>query len=231
VRGRLGRHGVSTRTPSVWWLLMASSSRHLRRARALLLTLSSVSVSLLVAARAHAQSTIREPGQRPHYVFELEPHLLVTPFDAPDYPSDGGYGIGVRGTIEILPDGFIPKLNDSVGIGFGLDWVHYDLAPYGGGCRRFEPTADNVPVCVDAGGGGGSASYWYVPVVMQWNFWLHPRWSVFGEPGLAISHGAAAGFSVAPDIAVGGRFHASDSVALTLRLGYPAVTFGVSFLL
>ena len=196
-----------------------------------MLALSCAFGALSLTGRAYAQSTIKEPGQRQRYVFELEPHLLVTPFDAPDYPSDGGYGLGVRGTIEILPDGFIPKLNDSVGIGFGLDWVHYDLAQYRGGCRRFETTAANVPVCVDAGGGGASASYFYVPVVMQWNFWLHPRWSVFGEPGLAVSHGSAAGFAVAPDFSIGGRFHASDGVALTLRLGYPAVTFGVSFLL
>jgi hypothetical protein len=186
-----------------------------------------VAGSLLLGRNAYAQSTIKESGQRPHYSFELEPHLIVTPFDAPDYASNGGYGLGVRGTIEILPEGFLPKLNDSVGIGFGLDWVHYGAARYRAGCARFQPTADNVPVCVDAGGGG--ASYIYVPIVMQWNFWLHRRWSVFGEPGLAISH-YSGGFGVSPDISVGGRFHITDSVALTLRLGYPAVTFGASFL-
>ena len=184
-----------------------------------------------VASRAHAQSTIKEPGRRPHYAFELEPHLILTPFDAPDVPANGGYGLGARGTIEIVPVGFIPKLNNSVGIGFGLDWVHYDLAPYRGGCRRFAPTVQNVPVCVDAGG-NGSISYLYVPVVMQWNFWLHQRWSVFGEPGLAFSHPVhGGGLGVSPDLSVGGRFHATDQVTLTLRLGYPALTFGVSFLL
>ena len=78
------------------------------------------------ASRAHAQSSIRVPGQRPAYSFELEPHLLFAPFDSPDDPSGEGYGLGLRGTIEIAPEGFIPKLNDSVGIGFGLDWIHYD---------------------------------------------------------------------------------------------------------
>src|SRR4051812_35879645 len=79
-----------------------------------------------VAKRAHAQSTIRVPGQRPAYSFELEPHVLVTPFEAPDHPSSDGYGVGVRATVELLPEGFIQNLNDSVGIGFGLDWLHYD---------------------------------------------------------------------------------------------------------
>jgi len=193
-------------------------------------TLAFGSAVLCLPRAAHAQSTIKEPGRRPQYAFELEPHLILTPFDAPDASANGGYGLGVRGTIEILPDGFIPKLNDSVGIGFGLDWVRYDLTPFRGGCQRFEPTANGVPVCVDADG-GGSASYIYVPVVMQWNFWLHPRWSVFGEPGLAVSHRSGGETGVSPDVSIGGRFHASDGVALTLRLGYPAVTFGVSFLL
>src|ERR1700760_1607556 len=121
------------------------------------------SSSLFGASRAHAQSVIKQPDNHPHYAVELEPHLVVTPFDAPDAPSDGGYGLGVRGTIPILRNGFIPKLNNSVGIGFGVDWVHYDLAPYRGGCARFAPTANNVPVCVDAGG-SGSASYLYIPV-------------------------------------------------------------------
>jgi hypothetical protein len=216
----------------IMWFISPPSrgSRRVQKLRAFLVAVSCAVASFCVAHSARAQSTLKEPGQRPHYSFELEPHVIVTPFDAPDYSSNGGYGLGVRGTIEILPDGFIPKLNDSVGIGFGLDWVHYDLARYRGGCRRFEPTAANVPVCVDAGG-GASASYLYVPVVMQWNFWLHPRWSAFGEPGLAISHLNGGSLGVSPDVSVGGRFHASDNVALTLRLGYPAVTFGVSFLL
>src|SRR5450432_3423818 len=138
----------------------------LPRFQALLLGLSCGVSALVNAQCAHAQATIKQPGQRPAYRVELEPHLLVTPFDSPDAPSDGGYGVGMRATIELLPDGFLPTLNDSVGIGFGLDWVHYSLAAYRGGCLRFEPTAQGVPVCVDAG--GGSASYLYLPVVMQW---------------------------------------------------------------
>ncbi len=195
------------------------------------LTLLALFGTMLAARGAAAQSTIKDPGRRPHYVFELEPHLIATPFDPPGIPSDGGIGLGVRGTIEIAPDGFIPSINDSVGIGFGLDWVHYDLQPYRGGCARFEPTANNVPVCVDAGGGGGSSNYLYVPVVMQWNFWLHPRWSVFGEPGLVFSHHNGGSLGLEPDLSAGGRFLLTDGVTLTLRVGYPVVTFGVSFLL
>jgi hypothetical protein len=187
--------------------------------------------SFFGARAACAQSTIKDPGRRPHYALELEPHLILSPFGAPDMPANGGYGIGARATIELLPDGFLPELNDSVGLGFGLDWARYQtgIDSFRAECRRFQPTAQGVPVCVDVG--GGSASYVLVPIVMQWNFWLHSRWSAFGEPGLVVAHRSGGGLSVAPDLGLGGRFHASDDITLTLRLGYPAFTFGVSFLL
>lgn len=179
---------------------------------------------------AHAQSTLRLPDQRPHYAVELEPHLILTPFDAPNDPSNGGWGLGGRATIELVPDGFIDKLNDSVGIDFGADWVHYSAPQYRGGCRRFETTAGGVPVCVETTA-HSSSSYLFFPVVMQWNFWLHQRWSVFGEPGLALTHQSEGGFGAVPVFAAGGRLHLNDSIAFTARIGYPAFSLGVSFLL
>jgi len=195
--------------------------------RLVLLNLASFALIGSVAGRAHAQSTIRVPGQRPAYSFELEPHVLFTPFEAPDDPSGDGLGLGVRGTLELAPEGFIPKLNDSVGIGFGLDWIHYDGLNGRGYCRQFEYTPQGVPVCVETS--THSSNYLFVPVVMQWNFWLHRQWSVFGEPGLALSHGSD-GFGVLPVFNAGGRFHFNDSVALTMRVGYPSFSLGVSFL-
>jgi hypothetical protein len=76
---------------------------------------------------------------------------------------------------------------------------------------------------------------WF-PVVMQWNFFLSRNWSVFGEPGLALrfeSHdGPDRGLKVEPfQLYVGGRYHFSENVTLTMRLGYPTFSVGVSFLL
>jgi hypothetical protein len=195
--------------------------------RLALLVLSCSAISVGACGHARAQSSIRVPGQRPAYSFELEPHLLFTPFESPDDPSGEGYGLGVRGTIEVAPEGFIPKLNDSVGVGFGLDWIHYDGLSGRASCRRFEYTAQGVPVCVETS--AHSSNYLFIPVVMQWNFWLHRQWSVFGEPGLALSH-RPGDFGVIPVFNAGGRFHFNDRMALTARLGYPSFSLGFSFL-
>ena len=194
--------------------------------------LPSVCGAVLVMAWANpaqAQSTLRVPGLRPKYAVELEPHLLLSPFDAPDDPSGDGYGFGARASIEVAPEGFIQNLNDSVGIGFGLDWLHYDALRGRGLCERFATTAGGVPVCVETS--AHHSSYVFVPLVMQWNFWLHQHWSVFGEPGLALTHRSEGGFGVSPVFAAGGRYHFSKRVALTVRVGYPTLSLGVSWLL
>jgi hypothetical protein len=183
----------------------------------------------LAPERAFAQSTIRAHGARPSYGVELEPHLLGTPFSPPGVGSGEGLGIGARGTFEILSQGFLPSVNDSVGVGVGLDWIHYDGdADTNGDCQRTEQAPNGIPVCVEV---AGDTDYLWIPVVMQWNFWLHKKWSVFGEPGIAVRLDDMDEFGVSPFVFfVGGRYHVSDQFTLTLRLGYPAFSFGGSFL-
>jgi len=148
---------------------------------------------------AHAETNIiKDPDRHPHYVFEAEPHFLLAPIGKPPLLP----GVGFRGTVVLAQEGFIDKLNDSVGLGFGIDY-----------------TRDNI----------------WVPVVMQWNFWLSEHWSVFGEPGFAFKfanhgdhdHETKADFTIYG----GGRLRLSDRVTLTMRVGYPAFTAGFSFLL
>ena len=86
---------------------------------------------------------------------------------------------------------------------------------------------DSIALGVGADFAGfGHATYVALPVVMQWNFWLSTHWSVFGEPGLQITNQSP---NFGPVLFLGGRYHFSDSVALTLRLGYPDISVGVSF--
>jgi hypothetical protein len=166
------------------------------RLRALAVLAASGAAFWAAPARAD-QMVIKFPGQHPDYVFEAEPHVLVTPFS--------GFlpGIGFRGTVIILQNGFIPSINNSVGISFGADYVDKGV---------------------------------WMPVAMQWNFWLSRNWSVFGEPGVAIragqkfkgKHDDHLGFL---GLWAGGRYHFTDTIALTMRVGRPTLSVGVSFLL
>jgi hypothetical protein len=197
---------------------------------------SSSSVALLCAlaytslsSAAAAQSTIKRPGDRPAYSFEAEPHLLLEPFDW----RGEGFGLGFRGTVEVAPRGFIPSINNSVGIGFGLDWVHYPAGAVRGICSNYVAGPNGTRICTEVDYGRYDRNYFYLPIVMQWNFWLHRSWSVFAEPGiLPYFHGSHPAFGALPlSFYAGGRYHFSDRVTLTMRIGYPTLSVGVSFLL
>ncbi len=195
---------------------------------------------LLVGTQAHAQ--IKEPGAHPDYSVELEPHGVFSWAFGPDWASDG-FGVGARATIPIVKQGPIKTINNSMGIGFGLDWVHYSSACwnyYGWGRYYGGP----VPGGYDCN--GNSLLF---PVVLQWNFWLTKVISVFGEPGLAIDHtwydyyvgGACQPYGlcpvtfshtyVRPVFQGGARFMFGDTVGLTVRVGVPYISLGASFLL
>ena len=191
---------------------------------------------------ARADDTIKRPGDHPHYSVELEPHGLLA---WSDQWVGTGFGLGGRVSIAITHDGFVKTINNSVAIGLGLDWVHYG----GTGCY-YDPRFPNY--CYGPGY-YGSADFLQFPIVLQWNFYVAEHWSVFGEPGLYIWHafypsypcgapglpgcglyyyGYGNDTGVGPAFWVGGRYHFSDSVSLTMRLGYPdLLTIGVSFFL
>jgi hypothetical protein len=195
-----------------------------------LVAVAALSAAVGLGSPAAAQSIIKNPGDHPDYKFELEPHLL---FGWANLYANNGFGAGVRMGLPIMHNGFISSINNSIAISFGIDWLRYSGCYYNG--RVFNRRDDF----------GCGASFFLFPVAMQWNFWLTPRWSVFGEPGLYIHHGVyddpceelglrncsaptrtGLGFAAY----AGGRFHFNDTVALTMRLGYPTLSIGVSFL-
>src|SRR5215831_3409063 len=79
---------------------------------------------LTASARADTL-TIKTPGDHPRYTFEAEPHLLLGFIDPPGLAHGTGIGVGGRGTVIVVKNGFVPSINNSIGVGFGLDWVHY----------------------------------------------------------------------------------------------------------
>ncbi|MGZ3451327.1 MAG: hypothetical protein ACXWUG_25890 [Polyangiales bacterium] len=169
--------------------------------------------ALLFAAPASATTIIKDPNP-PKYKLEVEPHLDIQYFGW-DH-SANGFGPGVRFSIPIVSPGFIPKLNNSVAISFGADFLHYSPA--------YRNCQGNV--C------GEGPDYWvlYLPVAMQWNFWITDKISAFGEPGLLIrtdfgrcdvAYCGSRGSPFYPVFNAGARFHFWESVALTVRAGYP----------
>ena len=180
----------------------------LRLAPPLALPVSSLAFSALAALAVCAfatnaaadESVIKTPGDHPAYRFEAEPHGLLG-YGGPFRRGGEDLGVGFRGTVILVDNGFISSINNSVGITFGGD-VFF---------RR------------------GTL---LLPIAMQWNFWLTTHWSVFGEPGIAIAANRDPGRDVLhPTFWVGGRYHFTDKIALTMRLGYPAISVGASFFL
>lgn len=174
---------------------------------ALLALSTSAALCLGFATTASAQNLIEKPKAHSDYDVELEGHLafLMRRNVAP--------GLGVRANWEIVDPGFIRGLNNTVAIGIGLD------LGFNTWCEGVGPEAE----CSD-----GNLDF-VIPVNLQWNFWFTPEWSAFFEPGVFIGrprYGAVFG----PDVSVGGRYQLTRDFLLTARLGYPAMTFGASYL-
>jgi len=206
-----------------------------RPRRSLLAVARTLAVALLflltLAARTAAADTlvIKRPGAHPNYDFEAEPHALLGFIDPPGPGHGNGFGFGFRGTFELVDNGFVETINNTIGIGFGADYVHYSL-----GRSRCVEALPGQP-CVREGDEYAVENLWF-PIVMQWNFFLSRNWSVFGEPGGAIRYESSEGddseLKIEPlQMYVGGRYHFAEAMTLTMRLGYPTFSVGLSFLL
>jgi hypothetical protein len=208
-----------------------------RPCRAATLTATAIGLFTLLAAggaQAYEHVTIRDWRTPIGYQVELEPHLVLG--TAPPGPGYGtGAGVGFRGSVVLLPDGFIRRVNDSVALGFGLDIGHYTASwsvdGYRDECLRFETGPNGTRICTETTSNGGSYNYVFVPVVMQWNFWLTERFSAFAEPGIDIYHLGGHGYAISPAGYIGGRVRLADRITLTGRVGYPTLAIGVSFML
>jgi len=184
-----------------------------------------VAATLMVPRSARADDTIKHPGDHPEYSVEIEPHGIFGWSNF--YATSTGFGVGGRFSIPVVQNGFIPSLNNNVAVSFGLDFLHYSGCPYlNYGC---------------------GANYVFFPVAMQWNFFVAPHWSVFGEPGIFIYHGffddtdycvingrrycdGPTVTGVGPAFYAGGRYHFNEHVTLTMRIGYPTISIGASFM-
>lgn len=185
----------------------------------LLISLAAGTLVALAAPSAQAATIIRNPRQHPDYAVELEPKLDIGFFHYRDYGYyyrgryyDYSYleiGPGFRATIPIMDPGFVRSINDSVGITFGVDTTFCGDYCYAAARFRF-------------------------PVGVQWNFWITRAFAAFAEAGFSLELDPGRnGYRtvIYPDFFLSGglRVLFTDKVGLTVRIGYPFVSVGVSF--
>jgi hypothetical protein len=168
-------------------------------------------------ARADGEVTMERLREPTAYPIEVEPHLT---FGAENVYGNTGFGAGARLGVP-LAIGHLGPISQNLALSLGGDVVHYDNCYYG-------------PYC--------GANYLIVPAALQWNIGVARPLSVFVEGGAFVYKGwfdhcapgdvgcsAPSDFGLLPTLALGGRVHLGQDVALTLRVGYPTTTFGVSF--
>src|SRR5258708_10094872 len=172
------------------------------------------------STEAQAAGTIKNPGDHPDYSVELEPHGIIG--WGRNYWGTTGFGLGMHAVIPFFQNGPIDTINNNMGIGFGLDWVHYTA-----NCNYWAPRGFYY------GGCNADGNSYLFPVFVQWNFFFTKIISVYGEAGLFIAHdtfsydgcqylgGYACSISgrdtgVAPWFPRGGRVLFGDTVGLNV---------------
>ena len=198
------------------------TNRHLSAIRTGL-TISAAVAALAVPSVARAQASISLEGPPPPrenaalYPIELEPHFA---FGAENVYGASGFGAGLRANVPVAT-GWLGSVPQNLAVSFGGDVLHYDNCYYNCG-----------------------ANYLFVPVAAQWNVFVARPVSLFAEGGAflykgwfdACGPGSGPGcsppsdFGLLPTVALGARLHVNRYTAVTLRLGYPTTTLGVSFL-
>jgi hypothetical protein len=177
----------------------------------------------LACTSGTASAQIDRAGHHPHYSVELEPDLNWQ-WTGDEAAFDDGVGIGFRVAIPVLKDGPVPSINNNLAITFGMQWAHF-----GNACGPRPDRCDEDDI--------------WVPITVQWNFFLTDMISIFPEFGLGFRDALfdydicnnrvcrGSDLEVHPVMWFGARFRLHENVALTLRLGTPMLQFGVSFLI
>ncbi|MDH5673159.1 MAG: hypothetical protein OEZ06_13470 [Myxococcales bacterium] len=141
----------------------------------------------------------------------------------------GGFGVGFRIDIPIVPDGLIDGTDDELALSPGLDLFFWDYS------RRNYCYINNRGnrVCVDGRYNDG-VGFW-IPVPVQWNFYLNEHWSIFPELGLGLIwdeyYGDRDGrMRLRPMLSFGARYHFNNRNALLMRLSWPmGFQIGITF--
>jgi hypothetical protein len=190
----------------------------------------------LVPATVRAEGIIKHPGDHPKYAVELEPHGLLD-WDS-HYWGGTGFGLGMHAVIPVVDNGPVSTINNNIGIGFGIDWSHFS----NNNCGFYA----GAGIVINANICDADSNTLRFPIYAQWNFFFTKVVSVLAEGGFGIYHSwyelntnvvCAGGYcgsnrtSAFPYFEGGGRFLLGDTVGIVVRVGYPFLTVGATFLL
>ena len=106
----------------------------LHRSGAFPVFLTPSSAPLLPPTRVWRAPTTRSETRAttPQYNVEAEPHRPARMGRRVREPA--AYGLGCRFSIPVVQNGFVPTINNSVAVSFGVDWVHFNGCWYNGDC-------------------------------------------------------------------------------------------------
>jgi hypothetical protein len=182
----------------------------------------------MAAFPSGAVAQIDRPGAHPDYTVELEPHGLIQ-WDVEPW-DDEGFGLGFRASMPVFHNGPVTTINNSMAIGFGLDWAYTDDCYWWRAPREYRGECDVHNLSF--------------PVVLQWNFFFTPVISAFAELGLAVVYATwdypgdwllpgepdEDDIDVDPVFLIGPRFIIGDNFAIPIKIGWPYLSVGFSIL-
>jgi len=203
----------------------SGSREQTRRSPALGITLRSSALALALCALAVTapESAAAQEGQTgvhaPGGLMDASPQerpMMLSFFTGINYGHYAFYGfpltLGGRFYIPLVPDGFIPSLNEEFGLEFGLDfnitflssnYTYNDSTLFGFG----------------------------VPVDVLWDFHITPTFDAYAKLGLVIAHGfsdrAYGGFWWTIREAVGLRLKITEGLYFRAEAGYPSIMAGL----
>jgi hypothetical protein len=187
---------------------MASNALSLRRAT----LLSLFGAALALSAPGHAAA--QEAGGIKDTSLQARPQM-VSIFTGLHLGHFAGYGfpllVGGRYYFPIVPNGFLPTLNDEFGIEVGLD---FDFT--------FLSSAYRDSVLVGFG----------IPADGLWDFHISPRFDAYGKLGFvfgSVFNSGYDGFWWTFRTAVGMRLKLNDALYFRAAVGYPAIMAGLGF--
>jgi len=189
-----------------------------RNRRAASNALVGFALGLALAAVAVASSPERAAAQEYGTIKDASPHdrpQMVSVFTGFHLGHYAHYGVpllfGGRYYVPIVPNGFLPSVNDEFGLEFGLDFTFTFLSD------RYR---DSVLV------GFG------IPADAVWDFHFSPKFDAYGKLGFvfgSVFRSGYDGFWWTFRTAVGIRLMLTQTLYFRAEVGYPAIMAGLGF--